>query len=150
MYIRIKSGNVEYPYNIQNLRKDEHTISFPQNIDDTVLEQFGVYKVFLTPKPTDYTKNITEGIPQLIDGKYYQNWIIEDSTQEEINNRISFKWDEVREYRNQLLAECDWVVLADSPLSGEERDEWITYRLALRNITLQENPFFIQWPAKPM
>jgi hypothetical protein len=148
MYLRIKNGNIEYPYNIQNLRKDEYNVSFPENVSDIELEGFGVYKVFLTPKPNDYTKNITEGIPEFIEGNYYQKWEISNASDVDINNRIQFKWAEVREYRNQLLKECDWTVLPDSPV-GDKLNEWVDYRADLRNVTEQENPFNIIWPAQP-
>jgi len=148
MYLRIKNESIEYPYTISQLRKDEYNISFPSNLNDEVLEQFGVYKVTQNPKPNDYTKNITEGTPQLVDGVYYQNWIMEDSTEEEIETKIQYKWVEIRTLRNELLLECDWRVLPDSPV-GETLTDWIQYRQELRNITSQENPFSIVWPVQP-
>jgi hypothetical protein len=101
-----------------------------------------------TPKPNDYTKTITEGTPNLVDGVYYQNWVLEDSTESEIQTKIQHKWDEIRNLRTELLKECDWTVLPDSPV-GDNRTEWIQYRQELRNITSQENPFSIVWPTQP-
>jgi uncharacterized membrane protein YcaP (DUF421 family) len=147
-YLRIKNGNIEYPYTISQLRIDEYNISFPSNLTDAILEQFGVYTVIQTPKPNDYTKNITEGIPTLTDGVYYQNWESVDATESEIEDRITQKWTEIREHRNDLLKECDWRVLPDSPV-GDTLSDWNTYRQELRNITSQENPFSIVWPAEP-
>jgi hypothetical protein len=148
MYLRIKNETIEYPYTLLQLRRDENTISFPQNITNDILEAFGVYVVMQTPKPNDYTKTITEGTPNLVDGVYYQNWVIEDSTESEIQFRIDYKWDEIRNLRTELLKECDWRVLPDSPV-GDSIDNWIQYRQELRNITLQENPFNIVWPIQP-
>lgn len=55
-----------------------------------------------------------------------------------------------REERNALLAACDWVVLADSPISGDKLAEWKTYRQALRdlpaNTTDWEN---VTYPTQP-
>ena len=147
MYLRIKNEIIEYPYTISQLRKDEYNVSFPLNPTNEVLEQFGVYKVTQNPKPNDYTKNITEGTPQLVDGVYYQNWIMEDSTEEEIETKIQYKWVEIRTLRNELLLECDWRVLSDTPEINKE--SWIQYRQELRNITSQENPFSIVWPVQP-
>ena len=42
--------------------------------------------------------------------------------------------DELREYRNELLTECDWTVLPDSQLSAEKVTEWKAYRQALRDL----------------
>jgi hypothetical protein len=35
--------------------------------------------------PVDYTKNITEGTPTLIDGGYYKSWNQTNATSEEIS-----------------------------------------------------------------
>ena len=148
MYLRIKNETIEYPYTLLQLRRDENTVSFPQNITNDILEAFGVYVVMQTPKPNDYTKTITEGTPNLVDGVYYQNWVLEDSTESEIQSKIEYKWDEIRNLRTELLKECDWTVLADSPI-GDNRTAWIQYRQELRNITSQENPFNIVWPTQP-
>ena len=52
--------------------------------------------------------------------------------------------DELREFRNILLSECDWTVLPDSQLSAEKVTEWKAYRQALRDFQLihqtQKNP----------
>lgn len=149
MYLRITNEKIEYPYDINKLRRDEYNISFPINISDVELEKFDMHKVYLTPKPNDYTKNIVEETPQLIDGKYYQKWTMYDSSEEEINIRISFKWSEIRELRNQLLTESDWVVLVDSPFTDNEMILWKIYRSELRNITNQPNPFNVIWPNHP-
>jgi hypothetical protein len=97
--------------------------------------------------PNDYTKNITEGTPVLTDGVYYQNWIIVNATESEINYRLENQWEEIRLIRNELLKESDWTQLSD--VSQTIKDLWTVYRQELRNITNQENPFNIEWPVKP-
>jgi hypothetical protein len=91
--------------------------------------------------PNDYTKNITEGTPVLTDGVYYQNWIIVNATESEINYRLENQWEEIRLIRNELLKESDWTQLSD--VSQTIKDLWTVYRQELRNITNQENPFNI-------
>jgi hypothetical protein len=147
-YLRIKNNEIIYPYSINQLKIDEYNVSFPQNITNEVLENFDVYEVLITPKPNDYTKNIEEGLPQLLDGKYYQKWEISNATESEIEGRVIQKWAEIREHRNELLKECDWTVLPDSPV-GDKLNEWMEYRADLRNVTEQENPFNIIWPTQP-
>jgi len=112
-----------------------------------LMREWDIYEVRQTPKPNDYTKNISEDTPILIDGVYYQNWIQTNATQSEIDIRISDKWEEVRNQRNELLQECDWTQLADIPQLT--KDLWSTYRQQLRDITTQSNPFSIVWPVKP-
>jgi len=44
-------------------------------------------------------------------------------------------WMEVlRSRRNELLRACDWTILPDSSLSDAQKDEWIAYRQALRDL----------------
>ena len=147
MYLRIKDGVITYPYSVQQLKVDEYNTSFPKDLTTQILEEWGVYEVSRTPKPNDYTKTITEGTPQLVDGSYVQIWDELDATQSEINATIEDKWEEVRILRNELLLECDWTQLADIPT--ETKELWQTYRQELRNITSQTNPFSIVWPVKP-
>lgn len=59
------------------------------------------------------------------------------------------QWGKVREKRGFLLMECDWTQLPNSPLSNERQQEWALYRQALRDVTLQTDPFNIAWPAPP-
>ena len=147
MYLRIIEDTIYYPYDIITLRQSHPNVSFPENLTNEVLLEWGVYEVSNVIKPYDYTKNIIEGTPNLIDGVYYQNWIQSNATEEEINYRIENQWEEVRVQRNQLLSECDWTQLAD--VSTEIKSNWIEYRQSLRDITSQTNPFNINWPVKP-
>ena len=147
MYLRIKNNIITYPYSINNLRQENPNTSFPSEINESVMNEFDLFEVRQTPKPNDYTKNISEGTPILIEGVYYQNWIQTNASASEINLRIEDKWTEIREIRNQLLQECDWTQLGDIP--NETKSLWQTYRQQLRDVTSQENPFSIIWPVKP-
>jgi hypothetical protein len=62
---------------------------------------------------------------------------------------IDEKWYYVRAERNNFLSSCDWTQVNDSPLSQVDKDAWATYRQALRDITLQQDPFNIIWPVSP-
>ena len=56
------------------------------------------------------------------------------------------KAEEVRQERNSLIQQSDWMALGDVTMS----DEWRTYRQALRDITAQEGfPNNVTWPTKP-
>jgi hypothetical protein len=55
--------------------------------------------------------------------------------------------EEVRESRDQLLAESDWTQVADAPVV---QLEWATYRQALRDIPQQAGfPENVTWPEEP-
>lgn len=59
------------------------------------------------------------------------------------------KWHEIRNKRNSLLSFSDYTQLADAPITDAERQEWVVYRQALRNITTQPDPFAIVFPTSP-
>ena len=58
---------------------------------------------------------------------------------------------DLRERRNRLLAECDWVMISDSPIA--DKTNWQTYRTDLRDITegltTVEEVNAVVFPTKP-
>jgi hypothetical protein len=49
-----------------------------------------------------------------------------------------------------LLAQSDWTVLIDSPLTDEKKQEYITYRQALRDLPSKyNNPDNVVYPDQP-
>ena len=74
---------------------------------------------------------------------------VKDKTQQEITEETEGMWRAIRDRRNELLSETDWTQLPDSPLTNQKQTEWQIYRQALRDITLQTDPFNINWPIKP-
>ena len=57
------------------------------------------------------------------------------------------QWPVVRAERDAKLAASDWTQLPDVPLATKEA--WAVYRQALRDVTLQSDPFAIDWPVAP-
>ena len=53
---------------------------------------------------------------------------------------MTVEFRKLREKRNQLLTDSDWTVMPDSPLSDSKKDEWKTYRQALRDLTKTTKP----------
>ena len=147
MYLRIVNNETTYPYSLEKLREDNPRTSFPSEMTELVMNEYNIYEVRPTPKPNDYTKNISEGTPILVEGVYYQNWQQTEASSSEINSRVVAKWEEIRQIRNELLLECDWTQLSDIP--AEIKTIWQSYRQELRDVTTQSNPFNIVWPVKP-
>jgi hypothetical protein len=57
-------------------------------------------------------------------------------------------WWQLRNKRNQLLAECDWTRLDDAP--EIDKEAWASYRKALRDITKTvTDPTQVTWPTPP-
>ena len=68
---------------------------------------------------------------------------------QEIIREYSFK--ELRQERNQRLAEVDWIFSEDYAIDDESYQQWLTYRKALRNLpSVTEDPANPVWPEKPM
>jgi len=84
MYAKIKNNVVEkYPYSINELRKDNPQTSFPDDIPSSILNQYGVFAVEETDAPkVELSKDVSEGLPQLINGVWKQNWVITNATSE--------------------------------------------------------------------
>jgi hypothetical protein len=61
--------------------------------------------------------------------------------------------DNLRAKRNKLLADSDYIVLADSNFTPAKKSEWMTYRTALRNLTQGldtiEKVNNVAYPLKP-
>jgi hypothetical protein len=61
---------------------------------------------------------------------------------------------EVRNQRNQMLAQSDWTQMTDSPLSAEQKAAWAAYRQQLRDLPATitektENWFDVVFPTRP-
>ena len=122
-------------------------VSFPPNITDEIIAEFGVLPVHAKFAPTiDHTQNVSEGEP-IFTGEYWeQSWVVSEATDEEVIVRTEAQWSSVRADRNVRLAACDWTQLPDAPVDAAP---WAEYRQALRDITQQADPFAIVWPAEP-
>ncbi len=58
-------------------------------------------------------------------------------------------WDDVRSKRDKLLAETDWIVTKAVERGEPVPLDWAIYRQALRDITVQPDPYNIIWPTPP-
>ena len=67
-------------------------------------------------------------------------------TQEEQDAVVA---DANRETRNQLLTDSDWTQFNDSPLTGDVKTSWATYRQTLRDITSTDDWPNVSFPATP-
>lgn len=61
--------------------------------------------------------------------------------------------NDLRQDRNKLLQECDWIELNNAPLTSSKKTEWQTYRTNLRDITngltTVEEVNAVVFPTKP-
>lgn len=104
----------------------------PSSYTDEELEEWGY--VLLQNRPNT---NIDE----------YVSFNSETYEWEVLKKPLDPQWDEVRKKRSELLTETDWYIIRFVERNIPIPDAVTTYRKSLRDITLQENPFFIEWPV---
>jgi hypothetical protein len=151
MYIKLQNEITTYPYSIKKLKQDNPQVSFPDTIDQDfkLLADYDVYKVTLVATPSYDPKShkLTEVVPTLQNGVWTQTWQLVELTQQEKSDYTDQIAVQVRNQRNQLLAQSDWTQVADSPV---DKVAWALYRQELRNITNQLGfPLEITWPKEP-
>lgn len=65
-----------------------------------------------------------------------------------VQARLDAQWTQVRSQQRQKLYESDWTCSV-TEYEVPNKSEWVQYRAALRDVTLQSDPFEIVWPEKP-
>jgi hypothetical protein len=107
MYIKLNNGVVEkYPYSISELRKDNPQVSFPSDVPESLLAEYGVYSVEPTEKPAnDISKLVMETSPELINGVWKQVWEITNLPSEKyLENLLNARANEYPPIGDQLDA----------------------------------------------
>ena len=161
MQIRIRtSGAVMYEGEFRQLHP---STSFPQQISEATLNDFGADVVFEGPQAsggTVYQYSQAAGVEQL-DGKWYTKYILgpvfTDGETTAAEQEAAYKASKdaeqaksVRTSRDDKLKDCDWTQLDDTPLSNTVKATWAIYRQALRDVTTQAGfPQTITWPDAP-
>lgn len=149
MYVKASNQVVEkFPYSIGDLRKDHPNTSFPKNISDAQLAEWGVQRVTLAPMVDVPAGKVAvqNDQPDYEGTQWVLNWSVRDYTQAELDGIEEM----ARMDRNRLLAECDWTQIEDAPLTLEQKAAWSEYRQELRDISDQVGfPYDINWPIAP-
>lgn len=146
-YARIENNTIaEYPVYEGDIRLRFSNVSFPTPFQPPE----GYERVAdVVPPQINYKQNYAEGDPILVNGVWNRNWIVTDATPEQVSERIENQWSTTRAMRNARLTASDWIVTKSLELGEAVPQSWLTYRQALRDITLQEDPFNIVWPTPP-
>jgi hypothetical protein len=151
MHALIENGSVkQYPYSTGDLKRANPQTSFPSQISDESLLEYGVHRVFFATQPElTATQVLVEGTPVFSteDQRWTQTFTVRDMTTDEVQQRDAGQAAQVRSERNALLAASDWTQVADAPVN---KAAWATYRQALRDVTAQAGfPWTIDWPVAP-
>lgn len=141
MFVKASGSAVErFPYTISDLRRDNPNVSFPATVPDAELEIYGVYRVTAATAPeTNPRTDTLERSCSLVDGTWTEVW-----TKVQLDSAVAA--ENIRNQRNELLAETDWTQLPDSGVASA----WTAYRQSLRDLPSQEGfPYTVTWPTKP-
>lgn len=146
-YVLVENENIVG--NPTELPRNWANISNFYLFDNETLKQYGWYP-FRFVEADISSNQFYDGSEIIIE----ENEVVEyqkvrNKTPQEIEDEINSQWTFIRYRRNELLTECDWTQLQDSPLSEQKKGEWQIHRQSLRDITLQSDPFNIVWPVKP-
>ena len=104
-----------------------------------------------SPKVTIHME-IPEGLdPQCImavrDSESGEITLQEDPTK--LAQKTADQWASVRAQQRDLLYKSDWTCSV-TDYEPPNRDAWVQYRAALRDVTTQTDPFNIVWPSPPV
>jgi hypothetical protein len=150
-------------------RRHHANTSFPRVWTQATLDSLMLDPVFPTPQPDagQYQTAVRDGVEQDAKGNWIERWTIRDMfadytddegvlhTKAEQEQAYQAGLDEtaaksVRQQRDRLLAECDWIVIMHTEKGTNIPAAWEIYRQSLRDITAQAGfPHNVQWPAKP-
>lgn len=146
MQIRIReTGQVVFESEFRSLFPDT---SFPQQLTEDLLNDFGADVVFNGPQPqaTRYQIVRADGVEQDDEGRWLTKHVAVDVGADMVETINIAQAQSVRAARDALLAETDWRFRSDMTPS----QAWKDYCQALRDVPSQEGfPWDIQWPEKP-
>jgi len=149
MYVKILNNAVDvFPYSVKKLKSNNPNTSFPNKPSDELLAEWGVFSVVYAVKPTfAHDEKVVPNVePTLVNGSWTLDWSVVSKTEDEIASEASG----VRYERDELLTQCDWTQMPDSPLNSTIKQSWFDYRISLRDITEQSGfPTDITWPTAP-
>ena len=138
LLVKITNGEVEqFPYTLGNLRRDNPQTSFPKQIPSAIFENYGVYSVTESDRPSydHLVQSLVRGTPVYSDS-WNVSYTAENLPQDQAETNI-------RSNRDNLLSDTDWMALSDVTMSTEMG----AYRQALRDVTGQAGfPYNITWP----
>jgi hypothetical protein len=131
--------------------------SFEQ-LTPEIIDQLGADPVFEGPQATGgtvYQFSQYAGVEQ-VDGVWYTKYVHgpifndEEQEAEYKARRDQEHATAVRQSRDQMLKDTDWVAVKAFETNTPMTSEWTSYRQGLRDITAQAGfPWTIEWPTKP-
>lgn len=156
LYVKVENDEpVKYPVSYEDIYKEilEPAGKSKLPLDAEFLETNGYFSVVPQNAPTVApTTKLTMELPLLVNGIYYENYVMTEMTEEEKNANYEAKAFEVRESRNAMLRETvdRMNPIRWESMTTEEKNSWVVYRQALLDIPNQDGfPYTVEWPTTP-
>lgn len=149
MYRVRSTGEVKSQGEIRSLYPNT---SFPSQWSPELVEELGLDPVFESPTPstTIYQTAYKDGVEQDAKGRWLWKWSISEMDADGKAVKDAEQAKAVRDRRNRLIAECDWLVIKAAETGVPLAADWGAYRQSLRDIPSQAGfPYNITWPEKP-
>ena len=143
---KVEDGQV---INVSDYRDMFPNTSFPASGPDAEFLEANSCMTVTVWKPYNQLTEKLASVAPYIEGDTVYTIAVEPLTQEEIEANTESQWAKIRSQRDSLLAACDWTQLPDVPLDTEQKQAWVVYRQALRDVTSQADPYNIEWPVAP-
>ena len=142
---------IRHIHDVEPTRWDDDNFCRVVKLTPEQVAQFGVHQLKLVTPPyfDPATQAREHGPALLIDGVWTQNYIVTDLDADASAAKTAEQWAIVRAERNALLTRSDWWVTKAAETGAIISDDQHAYRQALRDITIQSDPFNIVWPAPP-
>lgn len=145
MHLKLINGTPE-KYSLRQLRNDNPNVSFPAEPTDALLAEWNVYPYTRPDRP-----DVDHLTSRVVDGSFEQdsvgNWSLPYVVEQ---LPLADAERNVRNRRDNLLQDCDWVTIRSKELGQSVPIEWYTYRGDLRQVPEQAGfPYSVVWPTKP-
>ena len=146
----------EYAKNVvetwQNIEQAPESLVMSSSVKTAVYEEEDFVPVTMVtiqdPEPVfDFYTQKLESTYEETETEARHGWLVSDLTEEEKAERLELGKIMVRQQRNDMLKETDYLMFSDTP---EPSQAWLDYRQALRDIPTQAGfPINVVWPTKP-
>lgn len=137
MYLLAHDGAcIEYPYSVSRLQNQNPQVSFPSEMSDEVLSEWGVHRVHAAERPTYdvNTERVAEGAPVLLDGTWRQAWEVIGLTPEELASKAVQLREEAKSDRQAAVDAIKVTVSSGKVFDGDETSQT---RMARAIVALQ-------------
>jgi len=129
MFVKVVDGVVDvFPYGTDVLRRDNPQTSFPDVLSNETLADWGVFPVTPMEIPDGFdnvNQNATAVNPELIDGVWYQKWLIEPASSEEVVQRLAELTQNAKANRAAAYTKESDPLFFQAQRGEATMDEWL-------------------------